>query len=43
MCHFSGVTVTVSFDASEGEDTDATLAMLYDELTGNTYHGQGNQ
>jgi hypothetical protein len=43
VCHFSGVAVTVSFGAFEREGADAALAVVYDELTGNTCYSQGNQ
>ncbi|MDR1901362.1 MAG: DUF6266 family protein [Treponema sp.] len=37
----SGASVSVSFDAATGEGTDAALAVVYDEITGQTMSAQG--
>jgi hypothetical protein len=36
----SGADVSIAFDAATGEGTDTAIAVIYDELTRSTFHGQ---
>jgi hypothetical protein len=36
----SGADVSVTFDAATGEGTDTAIAVIYNELTRSTFHGQ---
>jgi hypothetical protein len=39
----SGADVSVAFDAATGEGTDTAIAVIYDELTKNTFYGIGTR